>query len=474
MSAENERAVERVIQTRELISVLMGLFKAVGLYDWHHNAVYSAAERVQQAVRQIADEGELELVVRRGSIFVDGMRIREATFGGSSYHRLIELFRAAQIGSLRVDADVERDEVEVFGRLTLAASQGQMSPEAMMADLANRALAHLQVDLIEEDKDEEVADDLDSRRVCKGVYLRSIGVLKGVFHEARVKDRINMRRVKRVVRQMIESVETDQSAMLSLASVRNYDEYTFNHSVNVSVLAIALGRAVGLSERQLYRIGQAGMLHDLGKLCVSKEILNKPGRLTPEERRLVQSHPCEGFMSIVGKQGVSVDTVSVALAAYEHHVNLDGSGYPDGATKRPVGLLSRLVAIVDRYDAMTSARVYRGAPIPPPKTLAILYHSQRGQVDQALLRYFMNMLGYYPLGTTVRLSDNSVAIVTGSAADDRLRHFPSVNLVLDRDGRPAEGDAFDLSATAKEDEALRVIETLNAADYGIEVMDYIL
>jgi HD-GYP domain-containing protein (c-di-GMP phosphodiesterase class II) len=273
---------------------------------------------------------------------------------------------------------------------------------------------------------------------------------------------------------MIDAIESDPSYMLTLTSVKNYDEYTFNHSVNVGVLAIALGRAVGLSRRELYVVGQAGLLHDLGKLCVPTEVLNKPGRLTPRERELVQAHPVEGFFSIATRIGVTSDTIAVALGAYEHHLNLDGSGYPSAASSREMGLLSRIVAIVDRYDAMTSARVYRSAPIPPPKALSILYHSQRAHVDQALLRYFMNMVSYYPLGTAVRLSDNSVGIVVGAASQDVLRHFPVVKIVLDAYGQAASGETIDLAANLKGPDLLHVVESLNAADYGIEAMDYIL
>jgi HD-GYP domain-containing protein (c-di-GMP phosphodiesterase class II) len=331
-----------------------------------------------------------------------------------------------------------------------------------------------QVEVILAGEETEDPADATPQELQRRIYLRSIGVLKGVFHEMRRKDRFSTRRVKRVVQEMIEKLELDPGYMLNLTSVKNYDEYTFNHSVNVGVLAIALGRSVGLSRRQLYVVGQAGMLHDIGKLCVPNEILNKPGALAPEERQRMQSHPVEGFLSIASKQGVSADTIAVTLAAYEHHLNPDGSGYPPPAAARSVGLLSRLVAIVDRYDAMTSARVYRSQPIPPPRALAMMYQAHAGAVDRTLLAYFMNMLGTYPIGTTVRLSDSSVGVVVSAADDPELWHLPSVRIVVDADGVQVDGDVVDLGADAKGSDSLRVVETLNAADYGIQTGDLIL
>ena len=139
-----------------------------------------------------------------------------------------------------------------------------------------------------------------------------------------------------------------------------------------------------------------------------------------------------------------------------------------------MGLLSRIISIVDRYDAMTSSRVYRKQPIPPHKALAIMFHSQQSQHDKGILRYFMNMMGIFPLGTVVRLSDDSLGVVVGCPREPKLRHFPIVKLVLEGDGGAASGEKLDLSATAKDSEPMRVEEIVDAGECGIEVMDYIL
>jgi HD-GYP domain-containing protein (c-di-GMP phosphodiesterase class II) len=470
-TARPERDARWYELSREIIQLWSGLVRATRIYDRENAVITAVVERIRGIVLLLLEDGlDLELAVRHDSIFIAGERIREGSAASASYYRLIDLMRAARLGSFRVDEEISANEIEVFGRLLSETAEGKRGPDELDRELAVRGVTHLEVSSVPEE--EALAHTVDAEHVAKRVYLRSIGVLKNVFLELRSRDRVNVRRVKRVVQQMIESMDQDPAYLLNLSTLKNYDEYTFNHSVNVGVLAIALGRHIGLSRRQLYVVGQVGMFHDIGKLCVPKEVLNKPGRLTPEERRLVQSHALQGFITNASKLGVSAETIEVALGAYEHHINIDGHGYPQPQTPRPLGLLTRILSIADRYDAMTSRRVYR-APIPPPKALAILFNTQRSSVDQVLLRYFMNLMGYYPLGTVVRLSDNSVAVVVG-ASHTALRHLPVVATILDTRGRPDRARTIDLAERAGEPDAPTVAEVLDAQEYGIEPMDYLL
>jgi HD-GYP domain-containing protein (c-di-GMP phosphodiesterase class II) len=244
--------------------------------------------------------------------------------------------------------------------------------------------------------------------------------------------------------------------------------------VNTGVLAVALGRHVGLERRQLYLLGQAGMLHDLGKLCLPISILNKPGRLTEEERAHVALHPTDGFVSIASQMGVGPDTLDLALAAYEHHVTETGKGYPPRDEPRRKRLLSRIVSIADCYDAMTSARVYRNEPITPPETLACMYAEGRGEFDPLLLRCFMNLMGVYPIGTAVMLTDGCVGFVVGASPDFALRHFPTVRVLLDADGQRIAPYVVDLSAGAKETNPLAVAEVVTASRFGLSALEVLL
>ena len=462
----------RALQTRrELISHWMGLLRSVRLYDLGNETVTSLAGRILACTRRLVAGGaELEFLVRQDSIFIGGERVRESTVASSAYHAFVDLLSRAGLAAFRLDAETAPRELASFAQLLAEVGAGERAREELASELSVRGISRVEV-LLADDTALLSPRSLDREQITKRVYLRSIGVVKGVFHSMSRDGRVNARMVKRAVQQMVETVDSDY--LLNLTSLKNYDEYTFNHSVNVSVLAIALGRRVGLSRHQLYVLGQAGMLHDLGKLCVPREVLNKPGKLTPEERAVIESHPIEGFLAIASSLGVADETIPVALAAFQHHVNLDGTGYPQLVGDPSLGLLSRIVAVVDRYDAMTSARVYRKQPIPPWKALAIMYHRHAGHYDGALLRTFMNLLGAFPLGTAVELSDGCIAVVVGGNPEPRLRHLPMVRVLLDAGGQPAN-EVVDLAAHAKDAEPLAVRQVVDPDAYGIEIMDYLL
>ena len=473
MSPEDAQEERRRLELeRELIVNWTSLFRAVHFYESGNDTILSTCERIRQTVRALIEQDDdAEVTVRHDSIFVNGLRIRAAALASTSYQRFIDLLRNARVGTMNIDEDPSPAELETFARLLQTMAESRQDPSELIRELVVRGVSHVQIE--PEEQAEELPEDMTQEQIARRVYLRSISVVKNIFHEYRTSDRISARRVKRVVQEMIDSLDRGNESLMHLTSIKKYDEYTFNHSVNVSVLGIAPGRHVGLSRRQLYSVGQAGMLHDLGKLAVPKEILNKPGRLTPEERQRMQAHSVDGFVSIATKLGASAETINIALTAYEHHWNEDGTGYPQVETPRPKGLLSRVITVVDRYDAMTTDRMYRSA-MSPEKALAIMSSKLAPHYDQALLSYFLNLMGYYPLGTTVRLSDQSIGLVLEGSSEPEFRYFPKVKLILNPAGAAATGELLDLRATADKENALRIIETVDPKAYGIEVMDHIL
>ena len=271
---------QRVAQGREVVVLWAALFRTIRLYDRPNDTTLAQCKKICEASLAILEtDGEVELTVRHDSLFINGLRIRETALGASSCHQMIDLLRTARVGAFSVQDEVEPTEVELFARLLRDMAEGRGSSSDLTRELVVRGVSHMRIQPAAED--EGLPEELSAEAVAKRVYLRSIDVVKGVFHELRSADRISARKVKRVVQGMIDSLESDPSALMNLTRLKNYDEYTFNHSVNVSVLAIALARHVGLDRQQLYSIGQAGMLHDLGKLVIPKEILNKAGQPDP-------------------------------------------------------------------------------------------------------------------------------------------------------------------------------------------------
>ena len=271
MSPQDKQEERRRLELgRELIVSWTSLFRAVHFYEQANDTVLSHCDRIRRTVHELIEQDDdAELTVRHDSIFVNGLRIRATVAASTSYQRFMELLRGAGIGTIHVDDEASPSELEVFARLLQTMAESRRDPSELVQELAVRGVSHVEVE--PEEQAEELPDDLTEEQVERRVFLRSISVVKNIFHEFRTSDRISARRVKRVVQEMIDTLDAGNESLMHLTSIKNYDEYTFNHSVNVSVLGIALGRHVGLTRSQLYSVGQAGMMHDLGKIEIPKE-----------------------------------------------------------------------------------------------------------------------------------------------------------------------------------------------------------
>ena len=226
---------------REFIVVWAALLRAVRLYGSANAILVSHCEQIHKVVMELLEVGDVaEITTRHDSIFVNGFRIREAAVASTSYHRLIDLLRAGGIGTLSLEDELTAGDLELFARLLLEAADGHYDHQALERELSVRGVTGVRIEAAQETED--LPDDLTAEQMARRAYLRSISVVKGIFVEYRASDRINARRVKRVVQSVIDALESAPDSLLQMTSLKNYDEYTFNHSVNVSVLAIALGR----------------------------------------------------------------------------------------------------------------------------------------------------------------------------------------------------------------------------------------
>ena len=213
------------------------------------------------------------------------------------------------------------------------------------------------------------------------------------------------------VMQVVDGFLADPGAQagpsLLLATIQNHDEITYYHSVNACLLSLAFGRYIGFDNHDLRLLGLAALLHDVGRVVIDEAALNNPGRLTNEEWAQVRLHPQEGAMAIMAAAGPGQDIA--AAVALEHHVRMDGGGYPDLGGREP-HTFSRMISIVDAYDAITSHRPYRAARTPQ-EALAILLQGAGPQYDADLVRLFIEMMGVHPPGSLLRLSGGDVVLV---------------------------------------------------------------
>jgi len=242
-------------------------------------------------------------------------------------------------------------------------------------------------------------------------YQRAIGEIRDIYHEVRERGELSMRRGRQIVGDVVEALIADESVLFGMMTIRDYDVYTFQHSVNVCITASALGIRLGLDRLTTRELGVAALFHDVGKVKIPRKILNKPGRFTPQEWEIMKSHPVLGARTLLRNRGLEPGTIRAVQVALEHHIRFDGSGYPQLYVPQMPSLYSRIVTICDCYDAMTSVRAYRQIPITPAVAMAYIWHHRDQGFDPALVKAFIGMLGAYPPGTLVRLSDETLAVV---------------------------------------------------------------
>jgi len=265
---------------------------------------------------------------------------------------------------------------------------------------------------------------------ARAVRQRARSFIDTVFEDVRSGRRPDLTEVRQVVSGMVESIVRNPDAQMCLAQLKHRDEYTAQHSVNVCVLTVAFGRHLGVALPELNLLGMGALLHDIGKLRTPLEILNKPARLTADEFAVMREHPVHGRNILEAIPGMPAEVVDVAFA---HHERLHGHGYPRGLVGNELSSWSKIVAIVDVYDAITSDRAYHDG-LPATQALTKMYAWRERDFDPELMEQFIQCIGIYPIGALVELTSGEVGVVL--SINPRLRLRPKVMLSRDAQGRP--------------------------------------
>jgi HD-GYP domain-containing protein (c-di-GMP phosphodiesterase class II) len=269
---------------------------------------------------------------------------------------------------------------------------------------------------------------------------RSAHTMKRLFAEVRLGNAIEQSECAALVDDVVDSIDRHPDALLSLARLKSADEYTYMHSVAVCALMVSLGRQLGLNDDQCREAGMAGMLHDLGKAAMPQDVLNKPGKLTPEEFDIIKTHPRRGFEMLIEGAKVSDGVKDVCL---HHHERYDGTGYPDKLAGENISLLARMGAVCDVYDAVTSDRPYK-AGWDPAYAVAQMA-TWKGHFDTTVFQTFVKSVGIYPTGSLVRMRSGRLAVVIEQNAAALTK--PRVKIFFStKAGLPLERHVLDLAA----------------------------
>ncbi|HEX6590172.1 MAG TPA: HD domain-containing phosphohydrolase [Longimicrobiales bacterium] len=458
----------------DLLTHLYASMQSLKLYPIENATVQQSLDELQRVVLRILKvEGVITLRLAEEFLFLNDSRLRLDLSNYAAFSFVTGLLRRHGIGSLEVMAEVQRDEWAPLLSLLLRAEAPDDPFPAISARLAATPVRHIQIG-----PESTIAmhdDDVDANKAAaKRTYFQGVAVAREVLGDVRLGRAANVRRVKRAVQGIVDQVLNNETSLMGMTTLRDYDEYTFTHCVNVCIFSVILGQRLGLDKIELYELGLGALLHDLGKQRIDADITKKTASLTDTEWSLMQQHPTEGLLSLFSMRGFTDAPYRAMLIAYEHHMKTDLTGYPKNKRPRDPTLFSRIVAVADGFDAATSKRSYQSVPWPPDKVLAEMRDNPKRGYDPLLVKAFLNVTGVYPVGTLVTLDTHEMAVVIQANPNPQLLHQPIVKIVSNSMGMPLpETVTVDLSETDGAGNPLRtIIKTTNPDRYGINVGDY--
>ncbi len=243
---------------------------------------------------------------------------------------------------------------------------------------------------------------------AKKIHTKAKEMVVSIFSDVRMGNALQLDDAVSLVDVINQSIARNPSALISLSRLKNADNYTYLHSVAVCVLMIALGRQLGLKDRVLKQAGIAGLLHDIGKVFIPNEVLNKPGKLTDEEFNIVKAHPLKGWEFL--KDSNEANDLILDVCRH-HHERVDGTGYPDKLSGEALTLFARMGAVCDVYDAITSNRCYKKG-WEPAESIRKMAEWKNGHFDEVIFHAFVKTVGIYPTGTLLKLKSGRLGVVT--------------------------------------------------------------
>jgi putative nucleotidyltransferase with HDIG domain len=453
----------------DFLRKLGAALRGAQLYAPSHPLVQRAFDTLNESLTQLlTDQQTIAIGIIGNEIVVGDVPLPRAA---ESMGEMIRRLKSLGIERIAFDRGVTPDQVMTLA-LTIAHPErraGQSAPGAEPSDPLSvlNSLPNIRVGRIQtEDKKEQSAADVATIR---RLYSDATNVAGTVWEMAKDEGTPDPRAARALVDSLAQAVSSNRTALIALTALKNYDNYTFTHMVNVSILTMSQARALGIEGAQLRELGLGALMHDIGKVRTPTEILNKPDKLTDSEFKVMRMHVVDGAEIL--RRTPEMPSIAPVMA-FEHHLRLDGTGYPAGVRRGGLNLATMLCSIADVYDAMRSQRAYQQA-FPSDRILEVMKRSDGQQFDQHLVRRFTQLLGIYPPGNLVRLDDGAMAVVMAVHAPDPFK--PRVKIVATRSGDPIESPyEVNLWETAPDKAGPKSVRApLDPAEHGIDPLSFL-
>jgi HD-GYP domain-containing protein (c-di-GMP phosphodiesterase class II) len=451
----------------QLVTQVSILIKMSRLHGRTNTALDNPIESALAVIKTLAYDEPISIRLQNDFLFLGQRHLKVTSAQMPVFSTVIDTLNQWNIGGISFSNETEsRDFREFVFQLA-------------SFDASTRSISTLRTAL-EQSSVKGIA--FEERRVLRGKataktrYANAAAAVGKLVLDSREKGTIGFKQAKRAIQSIVDLMMNDEASILGLTTLRCHDQYTHNHSVNVSLLSMALGNRAGYPKIELAELGLAALFHDLGKATIPMEVLNKPGEFTDEDWQLMRNHPTEGALSLTKMRGITNLPGRMASASFEHHMNLDFSGYPKLNVSWKLSITGRILMIADCYDAMTSSRVYRREAISPSKVLGFMFGKAGKSFDPTLMKLFMTCVGIIPIGSLVMLDTNELAVVLKPAADPGDAEHPYVKVITDENGTAIDsGREIDLHEKDESGEyRYNIVRLIDNTEHKFDTSRYFL
>lgn len=430
-----------------LVSLLFILLKTARFVDANNATYLTQSSKFYIIFRRLVDEyGKISIKIIDGRVFVRDKIIKFNSDGLVNATAILDNWRQIGVGGITLDDSLDNRQLDKFIYLIARGSGANADRESVIERLRDLGIEGISLLSSEKKKEKKLLTEEKRkliRRTARVTFFRSISVVQDAMVCAAQDKEIDITKARRVVHSMIDQIASNESYMIQLTSIRDFDDHTYAHCSNVCVYSLTMGIRLGFDKLRLSQLGMAALFHDIGKVRLPGDLIRKPDAFNEEDWIQMQKHPELGAKTVLRNLKFDDYSARAARVAFEHHINDDFTGYPVLREKVPTNLFSKIIAITDTFDALTSGRVYIKKPVPSDEVLRKMMYQMTIKFDAFLIKLFVNIIGIYPAGTLVLLSSEELALVTKNNQANLSR--PQVKIIGDRSGPRKEFTEIDLA-----------------------------
>jgi len=459
-----------------LVQHLFSASKTVQVHEINNRAVQRALQDLMEPLRALLEEeAQISIRVSIDFLLVNGIRVATDPqhFVPATY--IAEEMKKRDVEGIDFAAGITIDELAKFLSILFHEDAIGGVFEQLNDKLAAASVSHIKItQWVERErvlKDSRV-EERDVRTESNQVFFRTVQLMGEVLKGIEQRKAIRVHKAERLTQQMVDIIQADESILVGLTSIKNFDEYTFAHSVNVCILSMLMADRLRLYKSDIAHLGVAALLHDIGKTYIPQTILNKPGKLADGDWELMKYHTFFGVKEL-SRLHTLREIVDALFVTLQHHVHYNMNGYPQKPAGWKLRLFTRIVTIADYYDAMTTPRIYKVDPVTPDRALRFIL-SKSGQIfDPFIAKVFIRAMGLYPIGTIVELDSGERCVVVRQNQKACYLHRPVVlrlddpaapPIDLSKAGRAATGFENSVAKAHHDAESERLKRTLFVAE----------